>query len=92
MLFIFCMCFFCMHPVIVSVCFLLQCYWGMVFAHRTCSLIKPDIHMPTYICMININIPARDCCSLLTQQAAEIYFFLWHKALDVMNMRGTMAI
>lgn len=27
-----------------------------------------------YIYMININIPACDCCSLLTQQAAEMYF------------------
>lgn len=87
-----CMCFLCLHP--VTVCFLWPCYWRMVFAHCTCILIKPDIHMPTRICMVNINIPAGDCCSLLARQAVEIhlFLFLWHKALDVMNMRGMMAI
>lgn len=69
------MCFFCMHPVIVCV-FLLPCYWGYWCLHiAPAALIKPGIHMPTYICMININMPASDCCSLLTQQAAEIYLF-----------------
>lgn len=82
MLFIFCMCFLCTHPVIVPVCFLLQCYWCMVFAHCTCCPIKSDIHMPTYICMININIPASDYSTLLTQQLLK-----WLKALNVLNMR-----
>lgn len=43
--------------------------------------------MPTYMCVMNINILASDCSTLLTQQLLK-----WLKVLNVMNMRGPMVI